>query len=103
VPGRLQRVLPQASIEEPGLFLYFPRYASETAQAARLHRHDAQGPPRSVWNKGNEDRRAAIGAKTSPETFPPQARRCRRGKRAGMPEMRQRIQIGGRHALELGA
>ncbi len=28
--GRLRRVLPAASIEEPGLFLYFPRYASET-------------------------------------------------------------------------
>jgi DNA-binding transcriptional LysR family regulator len=28
--GRLLRVLPAASIEEPGLFLYFPRYASET-------------------------------------------------------------------------
>jgi DNA-binding transcriptional LysR family regulator len=27
--GRLQCVLPQASIEEPGLFLYFPRYAAE--------------------------------------------------------------------------
>jgi len=27
--GRLQRVLPAASIEEPGLFLYFPRYASD--------------------------------------------------------------------------
>ena len=28
--GRLKRILPEASIEEPGLFLYFPRYASET-------------------------------------------------------------------------
>jgi DNA-binding transcriptional LysR family regulator len=28
--GRLRRVLPAASIDEPGLFLYFPRYASET-------------------------------------------------------------------------
>ena len=28
--GRLKRILPKASIEEPGLFLYFPRYASET-------------------------------------------------------------------------
>lgn len=28
--GRLRQVLPAASIEEPGLFLYFPRYASET-------------------------------------------------------------------------
>ncbi len=28
--GRLKRILPQASIEQPGLFLYFPRYASET-------------------------------------------------------------------------
>lgn len=28
--GRLRRVLPAASIEESGLFLYFPRYASET-------------------------------------------------------------------------
>jgi DNA-binding transcriptional LysR family regulator len=28
--GRLRRVLPAASIEEPGLFLYFPRYASAT-------------------------------------------------------------------------
>ncbi len=28
--GQLKRVLPEASIEEPGLFLYFPRYASET-------------------------------------------------------------------------
>lgn len=27
--GRLRRVLPETSIEEPGLFLYFPRYASE--------------------------------------------------------------------------
>lgn len=27
--GRLQQVLPAASIEEPGLFLYFPRYASQ--------------------------------------------------------------------------
>ncbi|MEP7007270.1 MAG: LysR family transcriptional regulator [Sphingomonas bacterium] len=27
--GRLGRVLPETSIEEPGLFLYFPRYASE--------------------------------------------------------------------------
>jgi DNA-binding transcriptional LysR family regulator len=27
--GRLRRVLPACSIEEPGLFLYFPRYASE--------------------------------------------------------------------------
>lgn len=26
--GRLRQVLPAASIEEPGLFLYFPRYAS---------------------------------------------------------------------------
>jgi len=26
--GRLRRVLPETSIEEPGLFLYFPRYAS---------------------------------------------------------------------------
>jgi DNA-binding transcriptional LysR family regulator len=28
--GRLRRILPAASIEEPGLFLYFPRHASET-------------------------------------------------------------------------
>jgi DNA-binding transcriptional LysR family regulator len=28
--GRLQCVLPACGIEEPGLFLYFPRYASET-------------------------------------------------------------------------
>jgi DNA-binding transcriptional LysR family regulator len=28
--GRLRRVLPATSVEEPGLFLYFPRYASET-------------------------------------------------------------------------
>jgi DNA-binding transcriptional LysR family regulator len=28
--GRLRRILPETSIEEPGLFLYFPRYASET-------------------------------------------------------------------------
>jgi DNA-binding transcriptional LysR family regulator len=28
--GRLIRILPEASIEEPGLFLYFPRHASET-------------------------------------------------------------------------
>jgi DNA-binding transcriptional LysR family regulator len=28
--GRLRRVMPATSIEEPGLFLYFPRYASET-------------------------------------------------------------------------
>jgi DNA-binding transcriptional LysR family regulator len=28
--GRLQRILPACSVEEPGLFLYFPRYASET-------------------------------------------------------------------------
>jgi DNA-binding transcriptional LysR family regulator len=28
--GRLRRVLPATSIEQPGLFLYFPRYASET-------------------------------------------------------------------------
>ncbi len=28
--GRLRHVLPAASIEEPGLFLYFPRYAAET-------------------------------------------------------------------------
>lgn len=28
--GRLIRLLPEASIEEPGLFLYFPRHASET-------------------------------------------------------------------------
>jgi DNA-binding transcriptional LysR family regulator len=28
--GLLQRILPQTSIEEPGLFLYFPRYASNT-------------------------------------------------------------------------
>lgn len=27
--GRLRQVLPAASIEEPGLFLYFPRYASQ--------------------------------------------------------------------------
>lgn len=27
--GRLQQVLPAASIKEPGLFLYFPRYASQ--------------------------------------------------------------------------
>jgi DNA-binding transcriptional LysR family regulator len=27
--GLLQQVLPKTSIEEPGLFLYFPRYASE--------------------------------------------------------------------------
>jgi DNA-binding transcriptional LysR family regulator len=27
--GRLRRVLPACSIEEPGLFLYFPRYASD--------------------------------------------------------------------------
>jgi DNA-binding transcriptional LysR family regulator len=27
--GRLRRVLPQAAIEEPGLFLYFPRRAAE--------------------------------------------------------------------------
>ena len=27
--GRLQEVLPEAAIEEPGLFLYFPRHASE--------------------------------------------------------------------------
>lgn len=27
--GQLRQVLPAASIEEPGLFLYFPRYASE--------------------------------------------------------------------------
>jgi DNA-binding transcriptional LysR family regulator len=27
--GRLRRVLPETSIEEPGLFLYFPRHASE--------------------------------------------------------------------------
>ena len=27
--GRLCEVLPEAAIEEPGLFLYFPRYASE--------------------------------------------------------------------------
>jgi len=27
--GRLRQVLPAASIEEPGLFLYFPRHASE--------------------------------------------------------------------------
>ena len=27
--GRLREVLPEAAIEEPGLFLYFPRYASE--------------------------------------------------------------------------
>jgi DNA-binding transcriptional LysR family regulator len=28
--GRLQHVLPSASTEEPGLFLYFPRHASDT-------------------------------------------------------------------------
>jgi DNA-binding transcriptional LysR family regulator len=28
--GRLRSVLPDASIEEPGLFLYFPRHASDT-------------------------------------------------------------------------
>jgi DNA-binding transcriptional LysR family regulator len=28
--GRLRRIMPATSIEEPGLFLYFPRYASET-------------------------------------------------------------------------
>jgi len=28
--GRLQRILPQTAVEEPGLFLYFPRYASDT-------------------------------------------------------------------------
>jgi DNA-binding transcriptional LysR family regulator len=28
--GRLRRILPEASIEEPGLFLYFPRNASDT-------------------------------------------------------------------------
>jgi DNA-binding transcriptional LysR family regulator len=28
--GRLRRILPATSIEEPGLFLYFPRYVSET-------------------------------------------------------------------------
>jgi DNA-binding transcriptional LysR family regulator len=28
--GRLQQILPQASINEPGLFLYFPRYAAAT-------------------------------------------------------------------------
>jgi DNA-binding transcriptional LysR family regulator len=28
--GRLKRILPEASIQEPGLFLYFPRHASET-------------------------------------------------------------------------
>jgi len=27
--GRLRRVLPEASIDEPGLFLYFPRYSSD--------------------------------------------------------------------------
>ena len=26
--GRLQRVLPQAAVEEPGLFLYFPKGAA---------------------------------------------------------------------------
>jgi DNA-binding transcriptional LysR family regulator len=28
--GRLRQILPQASIDEPGLFLYFPRHMSET-------------------------------------------------------------------------
>lgn len=28
--GRLRQVLPASSIEEPGLFIYFPRYAAET-------------------------------------------------------------------------
>ncbi len=27
--GRLRRVLPSVSVDEPGLFLYFPRYASD--------------------------------------------------------------------------
>jgi DNA-binding transcriptional LysR family regulator len=26
--GRLEQILPESAIEEPGLFLYFPRYAS---------------------------------------------------------------------------
>jgi DNA-binding transcriptional LysR family regulator len=30
--ARLRQVLPATSIEEPGLFLYFPRYACETAK-----------------------------------------------------------------------
>ena len=30
--GRLRQVMPATSLEEPGLFLYFPRYASETAK-----------------------------------------------------------------------
>jgi len=28
--GRLRQILPQTSVEAPGLFLYFPRYASDT-------------------------------------------------------------------------
>jgi DNA-binding transcriptional LysR family regulator len=28
--GRLRQIMPASSLEEPGLFLYFPRYASET-------------------------------------------------------------------------
>ena len=34
--GRLHEVLPEAAIEEPGLFLYFPRYASEAPKLRAL-------------------------------------------------------------------
>src|SRR5579859_595035 len=34
--GRLREVLPEAAIEEPGLFLYFPRYASEAPKLRAL-------------------------------------------------------------------
>jgi len=30
--GRLREVLPAASVDEPGLFIYFPRYAAEAAK-----------------------------------------------------------------------
>jgi DNA-binding transcriptional LysR family regulator len=34
--GRLQRIMPEASVNQPGLFLYFPRGASETPKVRAL-------------------------------------------------------------------
>ncbi len=50
--GRLKRLLPEASIAEPGLFLYFPRYASEAPKlrafidvARKMQRAKERGKP----------------------------------------------------------
>ena len=44
--GRLHWLLPESAVEEPGLFLYFPRRASEANKLRAFIEMARHGPPR---------------------------------------------------------